>query len=283
MKTFYADTEITLYCGDVYETLAELEEGSIRGCVTSPPYLDARPEYPSPTLKEWPAIFRELRRVVLGALVLNVGRLWRQRQELLWWNDLLTVAQRTGWPLRDTLIWAKPNANPIQGELLTSAHEYVFLLGDGFDPDAVRTPYSPESISRYNRRFVANAGVKNYERPEHRPERVGGAHPLGARPKSYIEVHTGAEKGNKHPAPMPLELAEHLVALAGGGTILDPFAGSGTTLIAARSLGYPSVGIELSPEYAQMATERIRGQAIDQQSLLDEISPLQESLLDSSE
>lgn len=268
MLPFYSDMDTRLYLGDVYDVLVELPDGEADACVTSPPYLDARPEYPSPTLEEWPAIFRELRRVVDGALLLNVGRLWRQRRELLWWMELIRCAERTGWPLRDTLIWIRPNANPIQGELLTSAHEYIFLFGDGFDTDAVRTPYSPESLARYNRRFVANAGVKNYARPENRPERVGKPNELGARAKSYVEIHTGREKGNPHPAPMPLELAKHLVALSGGSCVLDPFAGSGTTLIAARALSRQGIGIERDADYAKMAVERIGGQPIEQQSLL---------------
>lgn len=265
----YADEDVLLLEGDAYDVLTELNEGAADACVTSPPYLNARPEYPSPTEDEFTAILRELRRVVDGTLLLNVGRIWRDSQEHLWWYELVRRAQRAGWPLRDTLVWVKPNANPIQGEILTNAHEYIFMFGHGFDPDAVRTPYSPESLARYERRFVANAGVKNYARPEDRPERVGEAHPSGARAKSYLEVHTGKEKGNPHPAPMPLELALHLVRLSGGTTILDPFAGSGTTLVAARQLRCHSIGIEQSPEYARMAAERLRGAPLEQVSLLD--------------
>jgi DNA modification methylase len=268
-ESFYRDEDTELFEGDAYDILQEFDRDSVDACITSPPYLDARPEYPSPSSEEFMLIFSELRRVVCGPLLLNVGRLWRDRREYRWWEHLLSLAEEVGWEHRDTLIWIKPNANPIQGELLTSAHEYVFLFGDGFDPDAVRTPYSPESLARYNRRFVANAGVKNYERPPHRPERLGAANELGARPRSYVEITTGQEKGNPHPAPMPLELALHLVRLSGGGCILDPFAGSGTTLVAARQLRCRSIGIELSPEYARMAAERLRGAPLEQVSLLD--------------
>ena len=271
MKPFLADPDVELYHGDAYDVLAELEEGSFDACVTSPPYLDARPEYPSPSQTEFTKIFAELRRVVSGPMLLNVGRLWRGGKEQLWWNNLLVSAELTGWPLRDTLVWCKPNANPIQGEILTNAHEYIFLLGDGFDTDALRTPYSPESIARFNRRFVANAGVKNYARPEHRPERLGAANPLGARAKSYFEATTGVEKGNPHPAPMPLEVAERMVLLSGGSRILDPFCGSGTTLVAARGLGRKATGIELLDEYVRMAAERLQGQPLDQRSLLAEV------------
>lgn len=272
MNARWDDGEAQLFEGDAYDVLFEFNYSTADACITSPPYMDARPEYPSPTPDEFTGILRELRRVVDGPLLLNVGRLWRDRQEQLWWVELLRRAERVGWPLRDTLVWVKPNANPIQGELLTNSHEYVFLFGEGFDPDAVRTPYSPESLARYERRFVANAGVKNYARPEGRPERVGEADPRGARAKSYIEVHTGREKGNPHPAPMPLELALHLVRLSGGSCILDPFAGSGTTLIAARQLRCRAIGIEQSPEYVRIAVERLRGAPLEQVSLLEESS-----------
>jgi DNA modification methylase len=239
--------------------------------VTSPPYLNARPEYPSPDTEQFLLIFSELRRVVDGPMLLNVGRLWRGGREYRWFEHLLDLADEVGWPLTDTLIWCKPNANPIQGQVLTNAHEYIFLLGDGFDPDALRTPYSAESLARFKRRFVANAGVKNYARPDHRPERAGQPNPKGARARSYFEVTTGTEKGNPHPAPMPLEVAEMSVLLSGGERILDPFAGSGTTLVAARKLGRKACGIELLDEYVRMAAERLQGQPLDQQSLLAEV------------
>ena len=269
LTAFFADEDVLLLQGDAYENLVELDDGVADACVTSPPYLDARPEYPSPDTKEFISIFSELRRVVDGPLLLNLGRLWRKGREVRWYEKLLYTADLGGWSHRDTLVWVKPNANPIQGEILTNSHEYVFLLGDGFDPDAIRTPYSPESLARFERRFVANAGVKNYPRPEGRGERVGEADPRGARPKSYLEVHTGREKGNPHPAPMPLELALHLVRLSGGSCVLDPFAGSGTTLMAARQLRCRSIGIELSEEYCRMAAERLRGAPLEQTSLLE--------------
>ena len=271
MSIYLVDDDVELHHGDAYEVLVEFDHDSYDACVTSPPYLDARPEYPSPSPDEFTAILRELRRVVSGSLLLNVGRIWRERQEQLWWVELLERAQRVGWALRDTRVWCKPNANPIQGEVLTNAHEYVFILGEGLYPDALRTPYSEESLARFERRFVANAGVKNYKRPAHRPERVSTPHPQGARAKSYWEFTTGGEKGNPHPAPMPRELAEWMILLSGGHRILDPFAGSGTTLLAARGLGRKACGIELKEEYVKMAAQRLHGQSLEQQSLLTKI------------
>jgi DNA modification methylase len=159
-------------------------------------------------------------------------------------------------------VWIKPNANPHQGEVLTNAHEYILLFGDGFDEDAVRTPYSEETVLRYGRRFVNHSGVKGDGRGAHdsRPQRT--LNERGARGKSFFLCYTGREKGNKHPAPMPLDLAEHLVKLSGGQKVLDPFAGSGTTLLAARRLGRSGIGIEFLSEYAEMAAERLAQQTL---------------------
>lgn len=263
MKPYFDDRDVRLMLGDALVVLGLLDDGCCDAVVTSPPYLDTRPEYPSPTPEAFSLIFHELRRVCTGTMLLNVGRLWRDRVELRWWNELIDRAGIEGWPHRDTVVWIKQNANPFQGEIVTNAHEYVLLFGDGFDEDAVRTPYDEESLLRMRRRFLRHAGVKgdvNVVDPTDMEFREANA--KGARGKSYFICPTGKEKGNDHPAPMPLELAEHMIRLSGGRRILDPFAGSGTTLLAARRLDRTAVGIELSAEYAAIAAERLAQQTL---------------------
>jgi len=265
---YLEDPDVTLYCGDALEVLRELPSGSVGACVTSPPYLDARPEYPSPSVGQFEEIFRELGRVVDGPLLLNVGRIWRNGIEQLWFLELVTRAEWSGWPLRDTLVWAKPNANPIQGEIVTNAHEYVFCFGDGFDPDAVRLAYRPDSIARMNRRYVSSVSVKGDTAARNGPRREEKrgmsleANERGARAASVFVAPVGVEKGNAHPAPMPLELAEHLVRLSGASSIIDPFAGSGTTLLAARRLERFGIGIELAAEYCELSAFRLSQQVL---------------------
>ena len=61
-----------------------------------------------------------------------------------------------------------------------------------------------------------------------------------------------------HPAPFPVALAETAIRTAGGGAVLDPFMGSGSTAVAAVRCGQPWIGIEISPRYAGLAARRVR-------------------------
>ena len=254
------DPDLTIHVGDVRDVLPTLPDESVDCVVTSPPYLDARPEYPSPTEHDFENIFRALRRVVTGPLLVNAGRIFRDGREIRWWVDLLVAAELAGWFHIDTDVWCKPNANPIRGSVLSDSHEYIFLLGDRyteFNDDAIRRPHAESTKARFGRAWVNHRGVKNPRETRARKTRVA-PNPLGARPRSYFETPVGREKGNPHPAPMALEVAKRMVSLASwpGGTVLDPFAGSGTTAIAARLLGRRSILVELNEEYARMAAER---------------------------
>ena len=65
------------------------------------------------------------------------------------------------------------------------------------------------------------------------------------------------ESKNKHPAPFPVDLIERIISSTNAKIILDPFMGSGTTALAAKKLDRQFVGIDISPEYCEMAQQRI--------------------------
>ena len=65
------------------------------------------------------------------------------------------------------------------------------------------------------------------------------------------------EHDNAHPAPFPVELPARAIEAAAPATVLDPFAGSGTTLVAAKRAGVQAVGIEKSKRYCEMAVRRL--------------------------
>ena len=79
--------------------------------------------------------------------------------------------------------------------------------------------------------------------------------------KDVEKRFTTLPKANNHPTVKPIALMEYLINMVTkeGQTVLDPFAGSGTTLIAAKKLGRKYIGIELEPEYVKIAEARLRG------------------------
>jgi site-specific DNA-methyltransferase (adenine-specific) len=87
-------------------------------------------------------------------------------------------------------------------------------------------------------------------------QRPGGNRKISARPDQ-----PNTQRANDHPTVKPLELMRHLVRLVTppGGTVLDPFAGSGTTLLAAQAEGFEWIGIEMDPHYVEICEARLNG------------------------
>lgn len=82
---------------------------------------------------------------------------------------------------------------------------------------------------------------------------------LGQGPLPQQTPRVERPQGNHHPTVKPTALMRHLVRLVTppGGTVLDPFAGSGTTLVAALAEGFSAIGIEREAEYVEIIRARI--------------------------
>lgn len=179
---------------------------------------------------------------------------------------LLAFALRAdGWYLRQDIIWHKPNPMPESvRDRCTKAHEYIFLLSKSkkyfFDSDAMKEPaiHAGKSVSLGEKSFskgqAAGAGIAAsgngtadfYEVPETRNKR------------SVWTVATKPYKG-AHFATFPSTLIEPCI-LAGskpGGTVLDPFMGSGTTASVALKNNRKYLGCELNTTYGPLQEERI--------------------------
>lgn len=242
-------------------------------------------------------VFREVRRVLRddGTLWLNIGDSYGPgKNKLLMPARLALALQDDGWILRQDNVWFKKRPMPesVQ-DRSTCAHEFVFQFAKSatyhYDRDAVRTPLAESSVGRLAQNVAEQAGSVRAN---------GGAKSNGAmkavggdKQRGHTRRHAGfndrwdamtkAEQmanganlksvwhlappnfAGAHFATMPEELAEICIK-AGcphGGTVLDPFFGAGTTGLVADRYQRDCIGIELNPAYAEIAQQRIAGDA----------------------
>ena len=147
---------------------------------------------------------------------------------------LALALQDAGWWLRAEVIWSKPNAHPESvRDRPTKAHETIFLISKSqdyyYDIDAVKGPGGRRLRSVWE---IATEPVK----------RLNGDQ-------------------DDHPAMMPLSLARRCLAITSrpDDVVLDPYAGSGTTLLAAQELERKWVGIELKHQFVDLIERRLAG------------------------
>jgi len=171
--------------------------------------------------------------------------------------------QADGWWLRSDIIWSKPNPMPESiTDRPTRAHEYIFLLAKN-----ERYFYDAAAIAEVS--VCDHDSGNGYSRPE-QLSRGGHGQSDGwraaanpTRNKRSVWTATTKPYPEAHFATYPPDLIEPCV-LAGcpeSGTVLDPFAGSGTTGMVALRASRRFVGIELNPEYVDLARARILGDA----------------------
>lgn len=171
-----------------------------------------------------------------------------------------------GWYLRQDIIWNKSNCMPESvRDRCTKSHEYIFLLSKSeryyFDPQAIREPAGTKGNARSFRGGGAYTGGRSFNNSAEVARESHGnvKNDTGTRNKRDVwTVSTTGFRG-AHFAVFPEKLIEPCI-LAGcpeGGTVLDPFTGSGTTGVVAKRLGRNFVGCEINPDYAKMAADRI--------------------------
>ena len=258
-----------LVLGDAHRVLAEMPEQSVQTVITSPPYWSLR-DYGidgqiglEKSVYDFIAALADLFDLVAkvlrddGTVWLNIGdsytsggRTWRapdkknvaramsirpDTPEGLKPKDLIGVPwrlafalQERGWYLRSEIIWSKPNAQPESvRDRPTRSHEYVFLLS------------------------------KN-EQYKYDVEAVKG--PNGRRMRTVWDIKTQSYKeASGHFATFPPTLVGPciMIGTSPGDLVMDPFMGSGTTALAAGLLGRRFAGIELNPEFLEMAKRRL--------------------------
>lgn len=183
---------------------------------------------------------------------------------------MLAFALRAdGWFLRSDIIWSKPNPMPESvTDRPTKSHEYLFLLTKSgryyYDNEAIRE----QDLGNDHRRIKPSS----LDAPEptgglmkpHKGLRIAEGRNGRGRNKRTVWPIATRPFPDAHFATFPRDLVVPCVKAGtphetGGDVpvVLDPFSGAGTTLLVAEQLGRDSIGIELNPEYAAMATARI--------------------------
>lgn len=185
--------------------------------------------------------------------------------------------QADGWYLRQDIIWSKPNPMPESVlDRCTKSHEYVFLLSKSerywFNSAAIAEPVeSNESDIRKMKEQLPRIGGKHKTLVDplsmaSSATNIGQRRSVGngeTRNKRSVWTIATQPYSEAHFATMAPALAENCIK-AGcpeGGVVLDPFGGAGTTGLVADRLQRDALLIELNPEYATLARNRIHGDA----------------------
>lgn len=203
--------------------------------------------------------------------------------------------QADGWYLRSDIIWAKLNPMPESvTDRPTKAHEYIFLLSKCeryfYDYEAIKENVTESTIQRLSQDIdnqavsqrvpgKSNGAMKAVGRIDkqrgHGRKHAGfndrwdlmttaEQHAMGRNKRTVWTVAT-QPFSEAHFATFPPQLIKPCI-LAGcpeGGIVLDPFVGSGTTLLVAEDLERNSIGIELNPEYCNLIERRMAGVEIN--------------------
>ena len=265
MKPYYQDSHCTIFHGDCREILSGWPRGQFDFAFTSPPYVDQR-EYSGgfPNKRDewliWLSEIIDRLLVVAKSAVINVGDRVRDNKRM--WDSAALALRLEDMhvPLWERFTWVKYPAMP-NGSAFRPDDVVEFCLWFGepdFNTDNVRVPYSPATITRYK----TPPGLRHASNNVRRQQSQKTAHKDGCRPSTVIitsALPTVEYCG--HPAQFPLELATWFILAATQGPgqyILDPFSGSGTSLLAAKLQGLKATGIEINEKYCEIAANRLR-------------------------
>ncbi len=249
-----------IVCGDNVKTMATFPDGCIDLVVTSPPYDNLR-SYGGHSW-DFEGVAQQLWRVIKpGGIVVWVvndatvdgsetGTSFRQALRFM----------EIGFRLHDTMIWSRVGAFP-ESTRYHPSFEYMLVFSNG----------APTTFNCISDRETSTGGTGGFSRMERqpdgtvrRPSRVWTRKDFAARLNIW-QINAGSGQSAeetfafKHPAIFPESLArDHILSWSNENDIvLDPFSGSGTTAKMARLMGRQYIGIEINPEYCEIAKKRL--------------------------
>ena len=171
-------------------------------------------------------------------------------------RQALYFKDECGLNIHDTMIYQKNNFKPLTHNRYEQAFEYMFVFSKG--PVTVFNPIKDKPNKYHGATFHGTFRDVDGTTKTHSGHNKKKIAEFGMRHNIW-PYNSQGKRGTKHPATFPLQLAvDHVVSWSNlGEIVLDPFAGSGTTGEAAVTQGRNFVGIELNPEYALEAEQRL--------------------------
>lgn len=293
MKTIhYKKTKANLYLDDCINVLNSLSNDSVDLIVTSPPYSDQRKGtyggiHPDKYVDWFLPKSEELLRVIkpTGTFILNIKEKVVNGERHTYVIDLIKEMRKQGWLWTEEFIWHKRNCHPGKWpNRFRDAWERLlqFNKSKKFNmyQEAVMVPIGSWAKTR----------LKNLSEVDKRRDnsRVGSG--FGKNISNWVGkdmvypsnvLHLATESSNKnHSATFPLSLPSWFIKLftKEEDLVLDPFLGSGTTSISASLLGRNSIGIELLPEYYNIAIKRFKEETNkNHKDISEEINKIEEN------
>jgi DNA modification methylase len=261
-----------LLTGDCLHELQVLDRNSVDLIMTSPPYADQRKSsyggiHPDGYVEWFLPRSEELLRVLkpTGSFVLNIKEKALNGERHPYVLELILALQRQGWFWIEEYIWHKTNSVPgkwpnrFRDGWERLLHFTKNVSGFKMNQDSVRVPIGDWQKPR-----------KTPRQRDYRRERANGSgfgvndsHWIGkdlVYPDNVLWLPTECSN-RKHSAAFPETLPEFFVKLFSdeGDVVLDPFAGSGTTLAVAKRLARRYIGVELHQEYVDVIRHRLAG------------------------
>ena len=243
-------------CGDCLKVMKDIPDKSVDMVLTSPPYDNLR-DYKGYTF-DFEGIAKELFRVVKdgGVVVWVVGDATIKGSETGTSFKQALYFKEIGFNLHDTMIFEKGGCPSPMHTRYNQKFEYMFVFSNGAPKTFNQLREPTTSVKNKPSSLRQKDGTFKYHKYE-----------LGKSTRGRFNIWkyaTGGAQhtdiyGRKHPATYPEKLAEdHILSWSNeGDTILDPMAGSGTTLKMAKKNNRNYIGIEISPEYIDIINKRL--------------------------